>query len=322
MGHQDQFAKRTFAEQTERITQGAIAWRDPPELQLVKAQLDGQLLVLYPSQAAQLPPPWSHAQISDEVAVEIKMPGDHLGLPSFERAVLRRQARQVERIDKAFAATPIVTPPTLPLWMIAPHVPSWIHRVFKLIPLSQGCYQLHPFPFSFLWISANELPLHDNLIPFLVARSGVKLDEFGRWAMHRCAPSTFASILRYTNMSSDVKLEWWQNMPADDVKRYPAVRRRTREIIFGLLSVMPDIADELKEEGLQKGLQEGEQKGRQEARVQEAKSLLQAVLKKRGLSLKAAHKQKVRACQDVSTLERWLLQAVSAQCSDEVFADP
>lgn len=59
MGHQDQFAKRTFAEQTELVTQGAILWRDPPELQLVKAQLDGQ------------------------------MPGDHLDLPVFERAVLR-----------------------------------------------------------------------------------------------------------------------------------------------------------------------------------------------------------------------------------------
>ena len=89
MGHQDQFAKRTFAEQTELVTQGAILWRDPPELQLVKAQLDGQLIVKHPDIAATLLAPWSHAHISDEIAVEIKMPGDHLDLPVFERAVLR-----------------------------------------------------------------------------------------------------------------------------------------------------------------------------------------------------------------------------------------
>jgi hypothetical protein len=37
----------------------------------------------------------------------------------------------------------------------------------------------------FLWIAANELPLVDELIPFLLARSGQALDEFSRWVAPR-----------------------------------------------------------------------------------------------------------------------------------------
>jgi hypothetical protein len=35
-----------------------------------------------------------------------------------------------------------------------------------------GCYWVEPQWQRFLWIAANELPLRDELIPFLMARSG------------------------------------------------------------------------------------------------------------------------------------------------------
>jgi len=39
MGRLEQFAQRTFAEETERITQGAAGWQDPPEIRLEKVQV-------------------------------------------------------------------------------------------------------------------------------------------------------------------------------------------------------------------------------------------------------------------------------------------
>jgi len=39
MGHLEMFAQRTFAEETERITNGAVGWQDPPEIRLEKVQI-------------------------------------------------------------------------------------------------------------------------------------------------------------------------------------------------------------------------------------------------------------------------------------------
>jgi hypothetical protein len=57
VGKADQFAKRTFAEETERVTGGAIAWEDPPEIGLVKVQGDGLLVVRRPEDLARLQAP-------------------------------------------------------------------------------------------------------------------------------------------------------------------------------------------------------------------------------------------------------------------------
>ena len=116
------------------------------------------------------------------------MAGDHLDVAAVERALLRRQARQVQRVEEAEPGTP----PWLgqePLWLLAPHVPEWLSRVRTLVPLAAGCYRVEPSHFSFLWIAANELPLMDELVPFLMARSGRALDTFARWvAPRRPAP--------------------------------------------------------------------------------------------------------------------------------------
>ncbi|WP_437553770.1 hypothetical protein WME97_19350 [Sorangium sp. So ce367] len=52
MGQPDLFAKRTFAEETERLTGGAITWQDPPEIRLEKVQCDGLLLIHRPAATA------------------------------------------------------------------------------------------------------------------------------------------------------------------------------------------------------------------------------------------------------------------------------
>src|SRR5690242_8576045 len=90
VGHPDQFAKQTFAEETERVTGGAMTWQDPPEtglIKLVKVQGDGLLRVRRPEPLAGLAAPWSEAQPYLDVLVELKMPGDHLDLLALERSV-------------------------------------------------------------------------------------------------------------------------------------------------------------------------------------------------------------------------------------------
>lgn len=51
--------------------------------------------------------------------------------------------------------------------------------------VAPGCYRIGPDWFSTFWIAANELPLVDELVPFLVARTGQSLDAFVRWVKAR-----------------------------------------------------------------------------------------------------------------------------------------
>jgi hypothetical protein len=127
VGYPDQFAKDTFAEETERVTGGAVVWQDPPEIglvKLVKVQGDGLLLVRRPDLLAVLGPPWSEARGYLQVLLEAKMPGDHLNEPTVERAVLRCVALHVQRLEGQEPPWP----PAAPLWMAAPHVPMWLRR--------------------------------------------------------------------------------------------------------------------------------------------------------------------------------------------------
>ena len=56
MGQPDQFAKRTFAQETEPLTHGAVIWKDPPEISLTKVQGDGRLVVRDPGASASARP--------------------------------------------------------------------------------------------------------------------------------------------------------------------------------------------------------------------------------------------------------------------------
>ncbi|XXX73383.1 hypothetical protein WMF30_37660 [Sorangium sp. So ce134] len=181
MGKLDGFAKLTFAEVTPTVTAGSAAWHRPPEVRLERVQADGYLRVVRPDGLVPLAAPWPEACDHDEVVVEIKMVGDHVDIVELKRATLRRLAREIERIEER-------EPPWMgeePLWVVAPHLPSWLHTVRALERCAPGCYRVGPSPFQFLWIAANELPLRDELVPFLTARSGQALDDFARWVAPR-----------------------------------------------------------------------------------------------------------------------------------------
>ena len=120
------------------------------------------------------------------------MQGDHLDMSAEARAVLRRQARQVQHVEDP--AVPWES--EVPLWLSAPNVSAIVRERRSVSEVAPGCYQVGPYPFSFLWIAANELPLQDELIPFLVTRSGRALDEFCLWAKTRVTPSRLQRMVK------------------------------------------------------------------------------------------------------------------------------
>jgi hypothetical protein len=145
---------------------------------------DGFLVIRQSQLLEHLAAPWPQAQPHGEVMLELKLAGNHLDRNAVERALLRRQARQVQRLEEQDASWP----GEVPLWLVAPHVPQWLEDLRRPVRFAPGCYWIDPHGQSFLWVAANELPLLDELVPFLLARSGQALDDFGRWVAPRRSP--------------------------------------------------------------------------------------------------------------------------------------
>jgi len=299
MGQLDQFAKDTFAEEAASVTHGGVSWQLPPELGMSEVRLDGLLLVHDPSLLTKLAPPWSLVVQADEVALEVKMQGDHSDLLSFDRASLRRLARQVQRREDPGDRFDGESS----LWYVASHVPAIIKKRRPVTPVAPGCYRIGPDWFSTFWIAANELPLVDELVPFLVARTGQSLDAFVRWVKTRRPLPWLLRVLESLPMSAATyeDLSNFTIVKTDD----PEVRARRRMILRRFLEVLPEAREELIEEG------------REEGRVEEARKSLHGVLGARGFALTADDQARIDACDDTDTLERWLKQAVVASSVTE-----
>ena len=203
VGQPDQFAKRTFEEETATLTHGVVTWKDPPETSLTHIQGDGRFLVRRTRRLLHLDPPWSYVRGHDEIGLEIIMAGNHVGLVAVERILLRRQARQVERVEDPSAPFSGQGP----VWTVAPTVSTILREVWKVRRAARGCYWVRSVVFPFLWIAANELPLRDDLVPFLVARSGRALDEFARWVAKRRPAEWVLDMVQYTAMSTSARAQ-------------------------------------------------------------------------------------------------------------------
>ena len=295
MGQLDQFAKETFAQETASVTHGAAAWQLPPELNMSEVRLDGLLLVTI---LAALAPPWSTLKEAGELILEIKMPGDHLDMVAVDRAVLRRYARQVQRREDL----KVPWDGEESLWIVAPHVPAILFERRTLELVAPGCYRLDS-PFPFLWIAANELPLADELVPFLIARSGRPLDAFVRWVKARRPIEWLLRVLEYLPMSSAAHedLRSYVFPKTDD----PVIRARQRMIAEWAVESSPETREKLVGEG------------RLEGRLEEARSSLRHVLALRRLALSTEDEARVEVCADLDTLRRWHDQAVVAATASD-----
>jgi hypothetical protein len=156
-----------------------------------------------------------------------------------------------------------------------------------------GCYRVKPLGHCLLWIAANELPLRDELVPFLVARSGRALDEFARWVASRRPVEWLLSMLKYLPMSTSVRNELlWRFAETED----PEVEAREQQILDVLLEVNPKKQQQLIDAG----------------RLTEARGAQRRVLARRQLVLSQDDEARIERCTDRATLERWLDQAVTA----------
>lgn len=305
MGQPDQFAKRTFADETAQLTHGAVRWKEPPEVSLSHIQGDGRFLVQRTGRLPRLHAPWSYVRGHDEIQLEIKMAGDHLDLAALERILLRRQARQVERVedqDAPFSGQG-------PVWVVAPHVPEVLRTVWRLRRGPRGCYRVGPFVFPFVWIAANELPLRDDLVPFLVARSGRALDDFGRWVATRRPADWVLDMVQYTAMSATARAKVITSVETDE----PEVAARQRHLVQLLLAKHPELQQELANQWRKEGRSEGRKKGQ----VVEARTILRRVLARRGFELSADEEARIDACASLAMLEHWIDEAVVGSSAAE-----
>jgi hypothetical protein len=189
-----------------------------------------------------------------------------------------------------------------------------------------------------LWIAANELPLLDELIPFLLARSGQALDEFGQWVASRRPLDWVLTMLEHLSMSRPTRQELLERFAKVDD---PEIEARRQEILEALLEGSPQTQQRLidkglekglktglekglktglekgLETGLEKGLETGLEKGRLEGQLTEARKALRCVLAGRQLTLSQNDDARIDACPDLATLERWLDQAITARSGAE-----
>lgn len=244
------------------------------------------------------------------------MPRDHMGAVELDRIDLRRLARQIQRAEDP--RSPWIG--EQPVWTVAPYVPAALAERRALRQIAAGCYRVGPYPFEYIWIAANELPLEKALIPFLVVRSGKALEAFVLWVADHRPVDWVLDVVQYTAMSTAVRNELLEKFRRSED---PETRARQRDIARKMLELNPDLI----EERLQPS-EDPEVRARQrdiaakmlelnpdlqtEIRLGEARSLLRTLLAQRGLELGAELGARLDACQDLATLERWFRAAVTA----------
>jgi len=240
----DQFLKAILEQDTPVVThQGAVFVR-APEIATTELTPDGLLRAEHPERLANLPAPWR--LLRHEAVLDGKMPGAHVDARVFERCLWRRYARQLQRL----AETPDDDPVRCAAWIVAPYLPDWLRtweatgRV-ALRELAPGCDAVEPSLFPIVWIAANELPLHDALIPFLVARSGKrKVRELMRWILGRCSPEWVRAMIRSLPEVRDAMADFTFEITS------PEDKARGDESLRAFINAWPNVADEFRAEGL------------------------------------------------------------------------
>jgi hypothetical protein len=191
--------------------------------------------------------------------------------------------------------------------LVAVAAHQWLDDLRRPVRFAPGCYWIDPHGQSFLWIAANELPLLDELVPFLLARSGQALDDFGRWVAPRRSPEWVLGMLEYLPMSMPTREELLRRFgPVED----PEIEARRQHILKVLLEQDPKMRQQLIDTGIEKGLLEG--------RLTATRASLRRVLAGRQLAPSKADDVRIDACADLATLERWLDRAITAVSVSDV----
>lgn len=174
----DAFGKSLIADEMKTILAGKVSFTPDVKTHVSSRELDGLFRLKTSTPKAQLlklPHPWP-LFTDKEVAFELKMKGDHLDKVAFKRAMLQRAAYEVNLYDTSKFRGDVMQ------WILAPRLPGWLSQSAKITNVAKGVERIEASFFPLYWISANELPLHTSLFPFLIAREGKPLEDFVTWA--------------------------------------------------------------------------------------------------------------------------------------------
>jgi hypothetical protein len=166
---------------------------------------------------------------------------------------LRCQARWLQRLEH-----PSAWPPrSEALWGVHDHLPRWLQSVAR--PISAGIFQVPGKTHTFLWFAANALPLRADLLPLLVARSGLAQAEFVTWAAQVKGPEWVLQLLKEVSMSAKTIEALKQSRRG----RPPGQRFLfDPDVIEEILEARPDVRRALAARlGRQKGLEQGREQG-------------------------------------------------------------
>ncbi len=298
MGKPDLFAKRTFASQTATITRGAVSWRDAPEIGVESVTSDGILVIHDLIQLQALVAPWNLVEELDEILLEFKMQGDHVDRCEVSRTLTRRQVRETQRLDATKAGKTLWLG-SQTLWLTSAYVPDWARARYRLDELARGCYRFLREDFTALWIASNELPLCDELVPFLITRTGRALRDFLDWVLEKNAWPLLDDLLVSFNMLPQGLFSTTYSRADEQGKR------NIRGLISEFLVSCPEFEEELN----------------QKAALREAREAVKRNLRVRRFDVRPGHLARIDGCTDLDTLHRWHDRAVTAASVDEALAE-
>ncbi|WP_437550984.1 hypothetical protein WME97_08400 [Sorangium sp. So ce367] len=128
------------------------------------------------------------------------------------------------------------------------------------------------------------------------------LDEFARWVAPRRPLEWVLSMLQYLPMSTTAREELlWRFARTGD----PEIDARQDRILEVLLTANPKMKQRLVDEG------------RLEGRLDEARAALRRVLAHRQLALTPEDAARIEACTELTTLEQWHAQALTASSAQQ-----
>jgi hypothetical protein len=306
MGKPDLFAKRTLASHAEPLTGGAASWKDPPEIGLEQVQSDGILVIHDPVRLKKLAAPWNLVTDIEEILVEFKMKGDHLDPATISRILLRRQARETQRFEQVKKGqTPWLGRQTM--WLVSAYLPKWAEDRYRPEQLEQGCYRWSKEHFTALWIASNELPLCDELVPFLITRTGRSFREFVEWLVEKkswpLVEHLVTSLLMLSPETRDFLRYDQQGVEISEASR------KVQLWLLGLIEEFPALRETVTRSAVESAVET--------STLREARDAVTRILQLRKLVVRSEQVDKIEACSNLDTLHRWRDRAVTAASADE-----
>ncbi len=312
MGKADQFAKRIFEEETERVTGHRVRFEVPAETPVGALAPDGVARVVAAAEVSSLAAPW--CRLRREAVIEVKMRGDHIDRAALARAEFRRWARWVQRLERArvpevdrvaHSAPAEPEPDALALRVVGPRLPTRLRQraargAVVLECVAPGCWQIGPRDHELLWVAANELPLRIELVPLLLARTGAAFVAFLKWAAVAMGFAWVERVVQELPMDPDLADEF-RPLPDDDESQ----RKIKKHILRSWLEHVPEVANEIREKGVEDGLRQS----------------IALALSARALELTPPLRARLDAESRVEVLQRWLTRAVTVKHATDVFAD-